>query len=246
VAVLLKRRLPLGKEWVAANLERAEKTGRRMSHVDQITWGEEEVRRALRAASRRLDIQNKSDIVQLGAPLTSLFRASSLTAPGATVGTALGLLDQPADVSQLNKMQSPNTRDKVFVTLHQRHLLRWEKQLAMRGNARNLTEDGICGHQKLFVTSEFKRFVQFRDMLFPDAVFSVDGSTRRAATQKGGSRAVAAFLMTQDGDSFTSVVLAEATGALPNHLRRILSSSIVVCRFPLRFDPGFPLRTDPA
>jgi hypothetical protein len=39
VAVLLKRRLPLGKEWVAANLERAEKTGRRMSHVDQITWG---------------------------------------------------------------------------------------------------------------------------------------------------------------------------------------------------------------
>jgi hypothetical protein len=125
-------------------------------------------------------------------------------------------------------MQSPNTRDKVFVTLHQRHLLRWEKQLAMRGNARNLTEDGICGHQKLFVTSEFKRFVQFRDMLFPDAVFSVDGSTRRAATQKGGSRAVAAFLMTQDGDSFTSVVLAEATGALPNHLRRILSSSIVV------------------
>jgi hypothetical protein len=130
----------------------------------------------------------------------------------------------------LNKMQSPNTRDKVFVTLHQRHLLRWEKQLAMRGNARNLTEDGICGHQKLFVTSEFKRFVQFRDMLFPDAVFSVDGSTRRAATQKGGSRAVAAFLMTQDGDSFTSVVLAEATGALPNHLRRILSSSIVVRR----------------
>ena len=78
MAVLLKRRLPLGKEWVAANLERAEKTGRRMSHVDQITWGEEEVRRALRAASRRLDIQNKSDIVQLGAPLTSLFRASTV------------------------------------------------------------------------------------------------------------------------------------------------------------------------
>ena len=73
VAVLLKRRLPLGKEWVAASLERAEKTGRRMSHVDQITWGEEEVRRALRAASRLLDIQDKSDIVQLGTPLTPLF-----------------------------------------------------------------------------------------------------------------------------------------------------------------------------
>jgi hypothetical protein len=78
VAVLLKHRLPLGKEWVAASLERAEKTGRRMSHVDQITWGEEEVRRALRAASRLLDIQDKSDIVQLGTPLTPLFRASTV------------------------------------------------------------------------------------------------------------------------------------------------------------------------
>jgi hypothetical protein len=89
-------------------------------------------------------------------------------------------------------------------------------------------EGGDCGHQKLFVTSEFKRFVQFRDLLFPGAVFSLDGSSRQAATQKGGSQAVAAFLMTQDGDSFTSVALAEATGTLPNHLRRILSSSVVV------------------
>jgi hypothetical protein len=48
-----------------------------MSHVDQIT-GEEEVRRALRAASRLLDIQDKSDIVQLGTPLTPLFRASTV------------------------------------------------------------------------------------------------------------------------------------------------------------------------
>jgi hypothetical protein len=78
VAVLLKRRLPLGKEWAAASLERAEKTGGRMNHVDQITWGEEEVRRALRAASPRLDIQDKSDIVTLGTPLTPLFRASTV------------------------------------------------------------------------------------------------------------------------------------------------------------------------
>jgi predicted nucleotidyltransferase len=38
MAVLLERRLPPGKEWAAASLERAEKTDRRMSHVDQITW----------------------------------------------------------------------------------------------------------------------------------------------------------------------------------------------------------------
>ena len=77
VAVLLKRRLP-GKEWTAASVERAEKTGRRMGHIGQITWGEEEVWRALRAASRRLDVQPKEHIVLLGCPMTPLFRVSAV------------------------------------------------------------------------------------------------------------------------------------------------------------------------
>jgi hypothetical protein len=34
--------------------------------------------------------------------------------------------------------------------------------------------------------------------------------------------------MTHEGDNFTTVELAKATGTLPDHLRRILSSSIVV------------------
>jgi hypothetical protein len=124
-------------------------------------------------------------------------------------------------------MQSPNTRDNVFVTLHQGHLLRWEKQLAMRGNARNLTDDGVCGHQKLFVTSEFRRFVQFRGLLFPGATFNVDESSRRAATQKGGSHAVTAFLLTHTGEEFTSTELTEATGTRLKDLSRSLSNSIV-------------------
>ena len=98
----------------------------------------------------------------------------------ATVGTALGLLDQPAVGSaQLQRMESPNSRDRVFHSLHEGHLLRWEKQLAMRGNARNLTDDGVCGKQKLFITSEFARFVKWRERLFPGATFIVDGSSSR-------------------------------------------------------------------
>ena len=159
---------------------------------------------------------------------TSVFLFGEFHVPKrATVGTALGLLDQPAGVPQLNKMQSPNTRDKVFVTLHQGHLLRWEKQLAMRGNARNLTDDGVCGHQKLFVTSEFRRFVQFRDLLFPGATFNVDESSRRMAVQKGGSHAIAAFLLTHTGEEFTSTELSEATGTRLKDLSRTLSAALV-------------------
>ena len=74
VAVRLKRRLP-GVEWTAASVERAQKAGRRIGHIGQISWGEEEVWRALRAASRQLDVQPKDQIVLLGRPMTPLFRA---------------------------------------------------------------------------------------------------------------------------------------------------------------------------
>lgn len=76
VAVLLKRRLA-DNDWVKASQERAAMTGRRMSFIDELTWGEEEVWRALRAASRHLDIQPKADILLVGCPMTPLFRAST-------------------------------------------------------------------------------------------------------------------------------------------------------------------------
>jgi hypothetical protein len=77
VAVVLKRRLP-DEEWVKASHERAAATGRRMSFIDGLIWGEVEVWRVLRAASRHLDVQEKADIIQLGCPLAPLFRVSAV------------------------------------------------------------------------------------------------------------------------------------------------------------------------
>ena len=77
VAVLLTRRLP-GPEWVEASEERAAMTGGRMQFFERVSWGEVEVLRALRAASRRLDVQPKHLIVELGWPMTPLFRASKV------------------------------------------------------------------------------------------------------------------------------------------------------------------------
>jgi hypothetical protein len=145
-----------------------------------------------------------------------------------TVGTTLALIDQPAGTPRLDGMQSPNSQDEVFLSLQHGHLMRWEKQLAMRGNARNLTQDGICGHQKLLVTSEFKRFSQYRERLFPGATFVVDSSVSTTASEKGGCGAIAALLITSEQNCITSLEMKVVTGVtLKKNPERILSNPLV-------------------
>jgi hypothetical protein len=160
---------------------------------------------------------------------TSVFLFGEFHLPKrATVGNSLGLLDQPAGAPRLDRMQSPNSQDEVFLCLQNGHLIRWEKQLAMRGNARNLTPDGNCGHQKLFVTSEFKRFSQYRERLFPGASFVVDNSVSTAALEKGGCGAVAALLMSSEQNCITSLEVKAITGViLKKNPERILSNLLV-------------------
>ena len=126
---------------------------------------------------------------------TSVFLFGEFHVPKrATVATTLGLLDRPAGAPRLDAMGGPNSQDNILRLLRDGHLLRWEKQLAMRGNARNITADGVCGRQRLFVTSEFGRFMQHRDALFPGATFVVDRSVQQAVPKRGGARALAAHL----------------------------------------------------
>jgi hypothetical protein len=75
VAVSLVRRLP-GPEWVEASQQRARQSGKARNFVQALTWGEEEVWRALRASSRRLDLQPKDDIAGLGCSMKPIYRRS--------------------------------------------------------------------------------------------------------------------------------------------------------------------------
>ena len=160
---------------------------------------------------------------------TSVFLFGEFHIPKrATVAQVLGLLDQPAGVPDLSRMQSPNSQHEVLLALQTGHLLRWEKQLAMRGNARNISGDGVCGEQRLFVTSEFARFVKHRDRLFPSAKFVVDPSDRSTLAAKRGVTALAALLMSYDQDSITSIEVKERTGvSLQKHSARLLADALV-------------------
>src|SRR6266536_1299825 len=47
------------------------------------------------------------------------------------------------------------------------HLLRWNKQMALRGRGRVFDEHGICGKQKLVFTGDYERLLLYKDRMFP-------------------------------------------------------------------------------
>jgi hypothetical protein len=49
------------------------------------------------------------------------------------------------------------------------HILRWMKQMALRGKARDMDEEGVCGHQKLVITGDLVRLLGHRPKVFPGA-----------------------------------------------------------------------------
>ena len=49
------------------------------------------------------------------------------------------------------------------------HRLRWTKQLALRGRGRSYDQHGLCGRQRLVVSSDLKSFMANAARLFPRA-----------------------------------------------------------------------------
>jgi hypothetical protein len=47
------------------------------------------------------------------------------------------------------------------------HLLRWTKQMALRGRGRVFDEHGVCGKQKLVFTGDYERLLLYKDRMFP-------------------------------------------------------------------------------
>ena len=58
------------------------------------------------------------------------------------------------------------------------HLLRFMKQMGMRGNARSFDQQGVCGKQVLVLTCAFERLLTQAHQLFPGATLSKCGRTQ--------------------------------------------------------------------
>lgn len=80
VAVCLEPRLD-HDAWRKASMARATTSGRRLNFVERMCWGELEVIKRLRDASKYLDIQLKAEIAQLDCQLQPLYRRETAVEP---------------------------------------------------------------------------------------------------------------------------------------------------------------------
>jgi hypothetical protein len=69
----------------------------------------------------------------------------------------------------LGSMTSLKSKAGVVDAIADGHILRWFKQMALRGNARHYDENGVCGKQRLIVSGNLKRFLTNVDKMFPGA-----------------------------------------------------------------------------
>ncbi len=144
----------------------------------------------------------------------------------AMVATKLGLRCRPATATTLAPFQSPNPRAAGLKVLREGNLCRWMKQLAMRGNARNIDQYGRCGRQRLYVTGEFERLIEHKDRMFPGATLTSQGL--RADHGQRGVKALVSFLYSTDVQEIGIDELQALTGAsLRKNRARYLSDAIV-------------------
>ncbi|MFY7929593.1 MAG: hypothetical protein ACOVS5_12050, partial [Oligoflexus sp.] len=161
---------------------------------------------------------------------TAVFLFGSFHLPKRTlVATNLALQGRSSTSPLLERMQSPNSPEQTLRQLEDGHIGRWIVQLAMRGSARNVSDDGVCGDQRLYVTTDFQWFMQRHARLFPGAQVTQDGSVRlRLQVERGGAKGVAALLFTHSGDTLTTTTIKELTGVdFSKHGGRYLDDPLV-------------------
>ena len=85
------------------------------------------------------------------------------------IATGQGLLRKKATKGPIASMNAINSRAPEFDGLQDGHLLRWTKQMALRGKGREFDDGGVCGVQKIVCTGNLKRLIINADRLFPGA-----------------------------------------------------------------------------
>jgi len=89
------------------------------------------------------------------------------------IATAQGLKRLKATQGPLADLKVLNSPHAAVDALWEGHLLRWLKQMALRGSGRCFDEQGVCGRQKLVCSADRTRLLSNFDRLFPGATIEV-------------------------------------------------------------------------
>lgn len=137
-----------------------------------------------------------------------------------TIATTLGATQTQASGIDSKKLNGRLSGD--FLTIQEGDLLRWTKQLACRGNVRNISENGICGAMDIYTSMDFRRLIRNLSRLFPGAKAPIKLETTRVATK--GRAALIDLLSTTAEIELSSKAIEKLTGVKPMRLRRELES----------------------
>ena len=99
---------------------------------------------------------------------TEVFMFSEFYKPrSSVVAKTLGAKHQRAEDSDIGSMNGRLKGD--FLSVKEGDILRWTKQLASRGNVRNIDGIGACGVMNLYTSMDFDRLISNIQRLFPNA-----------------------------------------------------------------------------
>jgi hypothetical protein len=113
-----------------------------------------------------------------------------------SIGDAQALRGHKATEGDLATMSTQNSRAPAVDMLEEGRLLRWSKQMCLRGRARCFDEHGLCGKQKLVCTGDRQRLLAHVKTLYPGAKVML----AKAANGCKLSRAEALLLLLSNAD----------------------------------------------
>ena len=90
--------------------------------------------------------------------------------------TVQGLRGHKANEGALALMKTVNSKAEAVDLIGDGHRLRWTKQMALRGRGRSYDQHGMCGKQRLVISSDLKSFMANAARLFPRANIRTAGA----------------------------------------------------------------------
>jgi hypothetical protein len=87
----------------------------------------------------------------------------------AHIGGVQGLQLATTSEGVIASMEESYSKSVEVEDLSEGHLLRWTKQMALRGRGRLFDGQGVCGKQKLVFTGDYERLLLYKDRMFPGA-----------------------------------------------------------------------------
>ena len=100
------------------------------------------------------------------------------------VATTQGYRGDRTHEGDYGSMRTLHSKARGVDSIAEGHRLRWTKQLALRGRARFYDENGVCGKQRVVISSDLKRFRANAYRLFPGAKIRTVGDANATLSTK--------------------------------------------------------------